>query len=54
MGDGEWMQDWEEGIRKYRGELVEDSIISNETQSSEEIAHSSSLGEKYSCALQNN
>lgn len=53
-GDGEWMQDWEEGIRKYRGELVEDSIISNETQSSEEIAHFSSLGEKYSCALQNN
>ena len=53
-GDGEWMQDWEERIRKCGGELVEDSIISNEAPSSEEIAHLSSLGEKYSCALQNN
>lgn len=53
-GDGEWMQDWEERIRKCGGELIEDSIISNEAPSSEEIEYLSSLGEKYSCALQNN
>ena len=53
-GDGEWMQDWEERIRKCGGELIEDSIISNEAPSSEEIEYLSSLAEKYSCALQNN
>ena len=47
-GNGEWMQDWEERVKKYGGILVEESIICNEAPSDEDISILSSLGQKYS------
>ena len=47
-GDGEWMQNWEERIKKCGGSIVEDSIICNEAPEEEHLKQLSTLGEKYS------
>ncbi|WP_195250757.1 flavodoxin [Romboutsia sp. 1001713B170207_170306_H8] len=51
-GDGEWMQDWEERVKKCGGILVEQSIICNEGPSSEDIENFTSLGKKYTLSVE--
>lgn len=47
-GDGEWMQDWEQRIKKCGGIIIEDSVICNENPKEDDLRHLANLGEKYS------